>query len=79
MAANTTIKVTRHARDRINDRARAHGVTPAVLLERMLDEHDRAERFAAVKAAYAALPADDDYAGETAEWDAAGEDGLAGA
>ncbi|AKU15158.1 hypothetical protein [Luteipulveratus mongoliensis] len=79
MAATTTIKVTPHARDRINERARAQGVTPAALLERLLDEHDRAQRFAAVRASYAALSPDDDYHAETAAWDATGEDGLDGA
>lgn len=75
-AATTTIKVTRAARDRINARARAEGVTPAVLLNRLLDEHDRATRFAAVRAGYAALAVDDDYADETAAWDAVNADGL---
>lgn len=76
MAATTTIKVTPATRDRVNDRARADGVTPAVLLEQLLDEHDRAQRFAAVRAAYAALPADDDYEAETARWDVVNSDGL---
>ncbi len=76
MAATTTIKVTVHARDRINERARAQGVTPAVLLEQLLDEHDRVQRFAAVRAGYAALTADDDYDTESAEWDATSADGL---
>lgn len=76
MAASTTIKVTPHARDRINERAREQGVTPAVLLEQMLDAADREDRFAAVRAGYAAL-ADQDYRAETAEWEAVSEDGLA--
>lgn len=50
MAASTTIKVTPQARDRINESARAQGVTPAVLLEQLLDENDRARRFAAESA-----------------------------
>lgn len=79
MAASTTIKVTPQARDRINKSARAQGVTPAVLLEQLLDEHDRARRFAAVRAGYAALPADDDLTAESAEWDATSADGLGGA
>lgn len=77
--ATTTIKVTPHARDRINARARAAGVTPAVLLERLLDADDRAQRFAAVRAGYKALPADDDYHAETSGWDATDADGLGGA
>lgn len=78
-AATTTIKVTPHARDRINARARAAGVTPAVFLERLLDADDRAERFAAVRAAYNALPVDDGYHDETTAWDATATDGLDGA
>lgn len=77
--ASTTIKVTPRARDRINARARAEGVTPAVLLERLLDAEDRAQRFAAVRAGYAALAADDDYDTETASWEASSGDGLEGA
>lgn len=76
MAATTTIKVTPHARDRINERARANGVTPATFVEALVDEYDRAQRFAAVRAAYAALPAEDDYHAETAEWDAINADAL---
>ncbi|WP_460835301.1 hypothetical protein [Nocardioides hungaricus] len=78
-AATTTIKVTPHARDRINERARARGLTPAALLEALLDADDRAQRFAAVRVGYAALPVDDDYYSEAAEWDAANTDGLEGA
>lgn len=76
MAATTTIKVTPQARDRINDRARAQGVTPAVILERLLDQDDRARRFDAVRAGYAALPTGDDYYAETDEWNAVDGDGL---
>lgn len=79
MAATTTIKVTPRARDRINERARALHITPAVLLERLLDEHDRVQRFAAVRAGYAALATSDDYSAETAEWDSTSTDGLEGA
>lgn len=79
MAATTTIKVTPHARDRINARARAAGVTPAVFLERLLDADDRAQRFAAIRAGYKALPAGDDYDDETSAWDTTGADGLDGA
>lgn len=78
-AATTTIKVTPRARDRINARARAAGVTPAVFLERLLDADERAQRFAAVRAGYEALGADDDYHDETAAWDTADADGLNGA
>lgn len=74
-AATTTIKVTPAARDRINERARARGMTPAALLEALLDADDRAQRFAAVRAGYAALPADDDYETESAAWDVTNDDG----
>lgn len=77
--ATATIKVTPRARDRINERARAQGVTPALFLDRLLDAEDRAQRFAAVRAGYAALPADDDFDAETAAWESAGSDGLEGA
>lgn len=77
-AATTTIKVTPHARDRINERARARGMTPAALLEELLDADDRAQRFASVRAGYAALATGDDYQAETAEWAATSADGLDG-
>jgi len=76
MAATTTIKVTPHARDRINERARSQGVTPSRFIESLVDEYDRAQRFAAVRAGYEALAADDDYRQETAGWDATLADGL---
>lgn len=78
-AATTTIKVTPHTRERINQRARVEGITPAVLLERLLDADDRAQRFAAVRAGYAALLAGEEYEAETAEWDLTSDDGLDGA
>jgi len=79
MAATTTIKVTPHARDRINARSRERGVTPSVFVESLIDQYERAQRFAAIRAGYAALPADDDYFTETAEWDMTNTDGLDGA
>lgn len=53
-------------------------MTPAALLEALLDADDRAQRFAAVRAGYAALAADDDYQDEVAEWDVTSADGLNG-
>ena len=76
MAATTTIKVTPQARDRINARARAQGLTPATYVERLVDEDDRRQRFAAVRAGYAALSPDDDYYAETAEWDTTNSDRI---
>jgi hypothetical protein len=75
-AATTTIKVTPRARDRINERARTRGITPAALLEELLDADDRARRFAGVRAGYAALVAEDDYLDEASEWDPTITDGL---
>lgn len=54
-------------------------MTPAALLEALLDTDDRVQRFAAVRAGYAALAADDEYQDEVAEWDATNADGLGGA
>ncbi|HET9104814.1 MAG TPA: hypothetical protein VFN55_15790 [Solirubrobacteraceae bacterium] len=68
--ATTTIKVPTELRDRINASARSRGMTAAGLLTELLDEHERAERFAAVKAAYARLPLEDDYWAETRAWEA---------
>ncbi|MBC9957319.1 toxin-antitoxin system protein [Yimella sp. cx-51] len=76
MAATTTIKVTTHARDRINAEARALGVTPAVLLERLLDDYQRSQRFDAIRARYAELSNDRDYEAETTEWAVTDADGL---
>ena len=66
----TTIKVPSELRDRISASARSRGTTAAGLLAELLDEHERAERFAAVKAAYARLAPDDDYWAETRTWEA---------
>lgn len=70
----TTIKVPRQLRERIAARARAQHATAADVLTRLLDDADRAARFAAVRAAYAGV--DDDYVVETVEWDATSADGL---
>lgn len=53
-------------------------MTPAAVLETLLDADDRAQRFAAVRAGYAALAADDAYRDEVVEWDATSADGLNG-
>jgi hypothetical protein len=68
--AMTTIKVPTELRDRIRASARSRGTTAAGLLTELLDEHERAERFAAVKAAYVRLSPDDDYWAETRAWEA---------
>lgn len=68
--ATTTIKVPTELRDRISASARSRGTSAAGLLAELLDEHERTERFAAVKAAYARLSLDDDYWAETRAWEA---------
>jgi hypothetical protein len=68
--ATTTIKVPTELRDRISASARSRATTAAGLLTGLLDEHERAERFAAVKAVYARLSPDDDYWAETPAWEA---------
>jgi predicted transcriptional regulator len=83
----TTIKVPVELRDRVSEDARARGVSMSALLAELVDEYERAQRFAAVRRAYADLPAaddyetddyeTDDYAAETREWDSAlAADGL---
>lgn len=64
----TTIKVPAELRDRINRDARARGVSAAALLADLLESHERAERFRAIREAYAQLPQTDDYAAETQSW-----------
>jgi predicted DNA-binding protein len=66
----TTIKVPTELRDRISASARSRGTTAAGLLTELLDEHERAKRFSAVKSAYARLSPDDDYWAETRAWEA---------
>jgi hypothetical protein len=68
--ATTTIKVSTELRDRISASARSRGTTAAGLLTELLNEHERAQRFAAVKSAYARLSPEDDYWAKTRAWDA---------
>lgn len=75
----TTIKVPRTLRDRINHDAAGRGVPAATFIAALLDEYERAQRFAAVRKAYADQDADDDYAAEVVAWDATAADGLADA
>ena len=71
----TTIKVPRSLRQRIADRAREQHLTAAEVLTRLLDDADRAARFAAVRAAYDA-GIDDEYAADLADWETTSADGL---
>ncbi len=64
--ATTTIKVPAELRDRINRDARASGLTAAGLIEKLLDEHERAQMLDAFGRSFAT--ADADYHAETAAW-----------
>lgn len=79
--AQTTIKVDTALRDRLNEEARRDGVPVGRLLEALLAERARSRRFAAMRAAMAATPADQlqSYREETTAWGSADGDGLRGA
>ena len=78
MAATTTIKVSPDVRDRLNRAAASRGVTPGALVEQLVADYERDRWFELIRSRYDALPADDDYATETREWeDATIGDGLA--
>jgi hypothetical protein len=72
----TTIKVTKHLRERLSRDASRAGLTAAAFISDLLDEHERQARFEAVRHAYE-TSADDAYAAETEEWYALAGDGLA--
>lgn len=74
--ALTTIKVPVELRDRITGGARSEKKTVAGFLADLVAARERAQQLEAVRAAYAALPEDDDYAAETREWDTTLRDGL---
>jgi hypothetical protein len=75
--AVTTIKVPVELRERIAHEASDLGLTAAGFLARLLAEHDRERRVAAVRAAYAS-PADAAYDEETRAWETTLADGLDG-
>jgi hypothetical protein len=79
--AQTTIKVDTSLRDRLNEEARRDGVPVGRLLEALLAERARSRRFARMRAAMAATPADQQqsYQEETTAWGTADGDGLRGA
>jgi hypothetical protein len=77
--ALTTIKIPTELRDRISADAKERGVTAAALLSELINDYERARRFAAIREAYANLPPDDDYWAETRDWDTLSGDGLADA
>jgi hypothetical protein len=70
----TTIKTPKPLRERLARDAAAEGVTAAGLISRLLDEHERRQRFRAVAAVYA--QPDESYDAETEAWDALAGDGL---
>lgn len=70
----TTIKVPKDLRERLSQDAARAGLTAAGFISKLMEEHDRQDRFAAVRRAYAT--ADETYAGETADWDSLAGDGL---
>ena len=72
----TTIKVPVVVRERVSARAAAEGLTAAAVITRLLDDAERAERFAAAKAAFATR--DEAYMEEFREWDVTLMDGLRG-
>ena len=72
----TTIKVPKTLRDAVMRSARAEGLTAAEFLQLVTQEHARCRRFAAVRQAYAAAPADPDYAEITEAWNETAHDGL---
>ncbi|MEY2848055.1 MAG: hypothetical protein RI885_720 [Actinomycetota bacterium] len=68
---STTIKVSPELRDRLNDEARRTRTTAAGVVASLLAEHDRNERFRAIREARSAMtPADrSEYDDETRVWD----------
>jgi len=76
MAATTTVKVTPSLRDRINGHAKTEHVTPASFLERLVEEYEKREWFASIKAAYEEEPITAEDQAETGLWDVTLADGL---
>ncbi len=77
----TTVKVDTTLRDRLLTEARREGRTVAQLLEIMLADRERAQRFAALKEAIAATPAShrDSWRAENQAYETTLVDGLDGA
>lgn len=76
----TTVKVDTAVRDRLLAEARREGRTVGQLLDVMLAERERAQRFAQLARAIAATPGAlrDSWQAETDAWDGASADGLDG-
>jgi predicted transcriptional regulator len=66
----TTIKVTSETRDRLKGQAAALGQSLGDYLAHLADKADREARFAAIRAAHAATPADvmEEYWRESRDW-----------
>lgn len=78
--AATTIKVPSELRDRLNEEARASGHTVARVIESLLDERDRGELYARMRAERARMTDDEraEVEREYRAWsDAAAADVLA--
>lgn len=68
--AATTIKVSSELRDRLNAEARRAGTTAAGVIEALIAERERSERFQAMREAIAATTPENlaEYPEEVAEW-----------
>lgn len=76
MSGATSLRVPKPLRERLKANADADGVTLATFLDRLVAEHERHQRMAAVRAAYAS-GRDADYDTLTTQWDeATAADGL---
>ena len=70
---NTTIKVSTELRDRINRDAQERGLTPAGLIEKLIDAHERRQRMEAFGRAFRTAGAR--YWDEYRVWDVTLDDG----
>ncbi|WP_406283330.1 hypothetical protein [Embleya sp. NBC_00896] len=77
----TTVKIDAKLRDRIARLAEQQHVSMGAVIAAAIEREERAQRFAAIDAAYARLEADSDewrsYRSEQSEWEATLADGLA--
>lgn len=76
MTDMTTIKVPKALRSEIAHSARTEGLTAAAFLEQLLAEHARAQRFVAIRDAYAETSNHSTEKESLAIWDQALADGL---
>ena len=73
----TTIKVPSELRDRLNEEARRANTTVAAVIESLVAERERAERFRAMREAMADADRSEieSYERETSDWDVTLADG----